>query len=99
MTNTRKNISRTLVFKKNQKILRRSSKQKLQNMVKRKMTRTNLEIFCKKMFLPVYNLAQTFGCSPHFDLPTLPTTPYLGNRERHEKSVSTLHKDHIKGNI
>jgi len=37
---------KTISFKKNQKIPRRNSKQKLQNMVKRKMTRMKLEIFC-----------------------------------------------------
>jgi len=37
---------KTISFKKNQKIPRRNSKYKLQNMVKRKMTRTKLEIFC-----------------------------------------------------
>ena len=42
---------KTICFKKNQKILRSNSKRQLQNMVKRKMTGTTLEI-------PVNNLAQ-----------------------------------------
>jgi hypothetical protein len=39
-------ISETIFFFKYQKIPRRNSKRKLQDMVKRKMTRTKLEIFC-----------------------------------------------------
>jgi len=41
----KKSDFKTICFEKNQKILRRNSKRKLQNMIK-KMTRTKLEIFC-----------------------------------------------------
>jgi L,D-peptidoglycan transpeptidase YkuD (ErfK/YbiS/YcfS/YnhG family) len=46
------------LFSENQKIPRRNSKRKLQNMVKRKLTRTKLEILY--IIFPVYdyNLAQ-----------------------------------------
>jgi hypothetical protein len=33
-------------------------------MIKRKMTRTKLEIFCQDTFLPVYNQAQKWGPVP-----------------------------------
>jgi hypothetical protein len=46
----KKSDFKTICFKKNQKILCCISKRKLQNMVKRKMTRTKFEIFT---FLPV----------------------------------------------
>ena len=42
----RKSDFEAICFKKNQEIPGRNSKRKLQNMVKRKMTRTKLEIFC-----------------------------------------------------
>ena len=54
----KKSHFKTTCFKKNQKIPRRNSKRKFQNMVKRKMTWTKLEIFCKNTFLLVYNLAR-----------------------------------------
>jgi hypothetical protein len=45
-------------FKTNQKIPRRNSKRKLQNMVKRKWQRRNWKYSVKNTFLSVYNLAQ-----------------------------------------
>ena len=42
----KKSDFKPISFKKNQKIPVSNSKRKLQNMVKRKMTRTKLEIFC-----------------------------------------------------
>ena len=56
----KKSDFKAICFKKNQKILSRNSKLKLQNMIKRKM-----EIFCFSTFVPVYILSSK---SPSFHL-------------------------------